>query len=53
MTSNQNNIALLNEFFYYLLEAIRAEKSELIDKLMQDYREEFSSSSSWDLPHNI
>jgi hypothetical protein len=53
MTSNQNNIALLNEFFYYLLDAIRAGKAELIDKLMQDHREEFASSSSWDLPSTI
>lgn len=49
MTSNQNNIALLNEFFYYLLDAIRDGKSELIEKLMQDHREEFTASSNWDL----
>ena len=49
MTSNQNNIALLNEFFFYLLKNIRENKWEAINQLMQDYREEFSSSSSWDL----
>lgn len=49
MTSNQNNIALLNEFFFYLLKNIRENKWEEINQLMQDYWEEFSSSSSWDL----
>ena len=56
MTSNQNNIALLNEFFYHLLREIRDNKSEIINQLMQDYWEDFSSSSSrkfstnlWDL----
>lgn len=53
MTSNQNNIALLNEFFFYLLKSIREEKSKVINQLMEDYFEEFSSSTSWDLPHNL
>ncbi len=53
MTSNQNNIALLNEFFYYLSEAIREQKSEEIDQLMADYLEEFSSSSTWNFPKDI
>jgi hypothetical protein len=52
-TSNQNNISLLNEFFYYLLESIRDLKSEIIDNLMEEYWNEFSSSSSWDLPENL
>jgi hypothetical protein len=52
-TSNQNNISLLNEFFFYLLKAIREEKVTVINQLMQDYREEFSISSSWDLPMNF
>ena len=52
-TSNQNNISLLNEFFFYLLKAIREEKVSAINQLMQDYREEFSVSSSWDLPTNF
>lgn len=51
-TSNQNNIALLNEFFFYLLRSIRDLKAEVINDLMEEYREEFSSSSSWDLPTN-
>ena len=51
-TSNQNNIALLNEFFFYLLRSIRDLKAEVINDLMEKYREEFSSSSSWDLPTN-
>lgn len=46
-TSNQNNIALLNEFFFYLLRSIREGKSDIIDQLMQEYLEEFSSSSDW------
>ena len=45
-TSNQNNIALLNEFFFYLLRSIREGKSDIIDQLMQKYLEEFSSSSN-------
>ena len=49
-TSNQNNIALLNEFFFYLLRSIRDLKAEVINDLMKEYRGEFSSSSSWDLP---
>lgn len=52
-TSNQNNISLLNEFFYYLLESIRDLKSEVIDNLMEEYWNEFSSSSSWDLPEDL
>jgi hypothetical protein len=52
-TSNQNNISLLNEFFFYLLKAIRDEKVSVINQLMQDYREEFSISSNWDLPTNF
>jgi tRNA uridine 5-carbamoylmethylation protein Kti12 len=29
------------------------EKSEIINQLMQKYWEEFSSSSSWDLPMSL
>ena len=47
-TSNQNNIALLNEFFFYLLRSIREEKADLINQLMQDYIDKFSSSSDWE-----
>jgi hypothetical protein len=36
-----------------LLKAIREEKVSVINQLMQDYREEFSVSSSWDLPTNF
>ena len=53
MTSNQNNIALLNEFFFYLLKSIREEKAEMIDELMQKYRNEFSSSSSREFPSTL
>lgn len=45
ITSNQNNISLLNEFFYYLLKTIKSSKKSAIDKLMQEYRSEFSSST--------
>lgn len=49
MTSNQNNIALLNEFFFYLLRSIREEKSAEINQLMKEYWDMFSSSTKWDL----
>ena len=45
-TSNQNNIALLNEFFSHLLEIIKKDKTEEIEQLMQEYREDFTSSSN-------
>ena len=51
MTSNTANIALLNEFFFYLLRDIKDDKAEIIDNLMEKYRTEFSSSSNrtgWD-----
>ena len=53
MTSTQNNIELLNEFFYYLLESIRKDKTVEINQLMEDYFEEFSSSSTWDFAKNL
>jgi len=53
MTSNQNNIALLNEFFSYLLNTIRKDKEEIIQELKQEYWEDFASSSSWDLAPTI
>ncbi|MBO7095250.1 hypothetical protein J6V86_03645 [bacterium] len=48
MTSNPNNIALLNEFFFYLLMNIKSQKEDVIRDLMQEYREEFSTSSDWE-----
>ena len=53
MTSNQNNIALLNEFFFHLLRSIREEKSDIINELMQEYLKEFSSSSSRTFGENL
>jgi len=53
MTSNQNNIALLNEFFFHLLRALREEKSDVINELMQEYFKEFSSSSSRTLGEDL
>lgn len=50
MTSNSNNIALLNEFFFYLLMNIKDQKAEVINNLMQEYWNEFSTSSDWDWP---
>lgn len=50
MTSNSNNIALLNEFFFYLLMNIKDQKAEVINDLMQEYRSEFSTSSDWNWP---
>ncbi len=46
MTSTQNNVILLNEFFHHLLEKIKMEKEDIINQLMERYFEEFSSSSS-------
>jgi len=53
MTSNINNISLVNEFFFYLLMNIKERKTDAINELMQKYRSEFSSSSAWDWPSNI
>lgn len=50
MTSNSNNIALLNEFFFYLLMNIKDKKADVINDLMQEYWEEFSTSSDWEWP---
>ena len=50
MTSNSNNIALLNEFFFYLLMNIKDQKSEIINDLMEEYWSEFSTSSDWKWP---
>ena len=52
-TSNQRNIVLLNEFFFYLLKSIRENKEEVINGLMEEYWDEFASSSSWDLGSNL
>lgn len=53
MTSNSNNIALLNEFFFYLLMNIKENKANIVENLMQEYWADFSSSSNWDWPENI
>ena len=53
MTSNVNNISLVNEFFFYLLMNIKEKKSDDIEKLMQKYWKEFSSSSAWEWPSNM
>jgi hypothetical protein len=45
-TSNTNNIALVNEFFFYLLMNIKEHKQAEISRLMEEYRERFSSSSN-------
>jgi len=50
MTSNSNNIALLNEFFFYLLMNIKDQKVEVINDLMKEYWSEFSTSSDWKGP---
>ncbi len=52
-TSNTNNIALVNEFFFYLLMNIKEHKQTEINKLMVDYREDFSSSSNREGPESI
>jgi hypothetical protein len=53
ITSNQNNISLLNEFFFYLLNNIKAEKTSEINKLMQKYRPQFASSADPERPNTI
>ena len=53
MTSNSNNIALLNEFFFYLLENIKSKKEDAINSLMEEYWTEFSTSSDWDWPAEL
>ena len=50
MTSNSNNIALLNEFFFYLLMNIKDQKVDVINNMMQEYWDEFSTSSDWTWP---
>lgn len=47
ITSNQSNISLLNEFFFYLLNNIKTEKASEINELMKEYLPEFSSSTDW------
>jgi len=53
MTSNSSNIALVNEFFFYLLMNIKEKKGKEINVLMEEYRPEFSSSSNWTWPSNL
>ena len=53
VTSNTNNIALLNEFFFYLLMNIKEDKADVIQELMQQYWTEISSSSDWNGPSSI
>lgn len=52
-TSNQSNISLVNELFFYLLNAIKEEKSDIIDQLMEKYWDEFASSSDRDWPSKL
>lgn len=53
ITSNQSNIALLNEFFFYLLNEIKEKKTEDINNLMQKYWDTFTASSDWEFPMNL
>ena len=46
ITSNQSNIALLNEFFFYLLNAVKEKKTNDINELMKKYWDVFSTSSN-------
>lgn len=48
MTSNTTNIALLNEFFYYLIANIKTYKEKEIKQLMEQYRTIFESSPNRD-----
>jgi len=47
-TSNVNNVALLNEFFFYLIANIKENKSEEIEALMQYYWTWFVESDKRD-----
>lgn len=53
ITSNQSNISLLNEFFFYLLNSIKDNKEKEIDSLMQKYWDLFSSSSNREFSTNF
>ena len=53
MTSNSNNIALVNEFFFYLLMNIKEKKEKEINALMKEYRPDFSTSSNRTWPSNL
>ena len=53
MTSNTNNVALLNEFFFYLLRHIKEDKAEIVNDLAQKYWDIFSSSSNRDWPSEL
>ena len=53
MTSNSSNIALVNEFFFYLLMNIKEKKSQEIQELMKEYWPEFSSSSNRSWPSEL
>lgn len=44
LTSNINNLGLLNDFTYYIFDAIREQKSDEIQQLMQEYK---ISLQSW------
>jgi hypothetical protein len=43
-TSNQENVWLINEFMYYLIQNIKSEKSEWINQIAENLKSEFS----WD-----
>ncbi len=43
----------MNEFFYPLLKSVREEKSDIIDRLMQEHFKEFASSSSWEFSKSL
>ncbi len=47
-TSNVNNVALLNEFFFYLIASIKENKYSEIEGLMQEYWTWFMESDKWD-----
>lgn len=42
ITSNQENVWLINEFMYYLIQNIKSVKSEEIDKIAENLNSEFS-----------
>lgn len=49
MTSNKENISLINEFFYYLRSEIRKDKEKEIKSLESEYITKFWSGDRWSI----
>ncbi len=49
LTSNRENISLINEFFYYLWEEIKKQKKDEIALIVSSYNKEFEADADEDL----